>query len=54
VAGITMKEWQRAPLQMMQEYCQAQKRPKPRYDQLSGGDRGGYRFRLVLQVRLGD
>ena len=26
-----MKEWQRAPSQLVQEYCQKQKRPKPIY-----------------------
>lgn len=24
-----MKEWQRTPAQLVQEYCQKQKRPKP-------------------------
>lgn len=24
-----MKEWQRTPSQLVQEYCQKQKRPKP-------------------------
>ena len=24
-----MKEWQRTPVQLVQEYCQRQKRPKP-------------------------
>ena len=28
--SITMKEWQRTPKQLVSEYCQAQKRPRPR------------------------
>ena len=28
--SITMKEWQRTPKQLVSEYCQSQKRPRPR------------------------
>ena len=28
--GVTMKEWQRTPKQLINEYCQKEKRPKPR------------------------
>ena len=27
-----MKEWQRTPAQLVQEYCQKQKRPKPLFN----------------------
>ena len=52
VSGVAMKEWQRTPKQLVHEYCQRQKRPKPRYYQDNGkpapGGSGGNRARLVL------
>lgn len=29
VGGITVKEWQRTPCKLLEEYCQANKRPMP-------------------------
>jgi hypothetical protein len=31
VGSAVVQQWQRTPLQMIQEYCQRQKRPKPMY-----------------------
>ncbi|KAK8805503.1 hypothetical protein WA158_002159 [Blastocystis sp. Blastoise] len=46
-AGIVIQEWQRTPLQIIQQYCQKNKRPKPIYckDQAAHGK---YKFKLIL------
>ena len=44
-----MKEWMRTPQVLLQEFTQAEKRPKPRYDKLERADDRGVRFRVVLQ-----
>ena len=49
VHGLQMKEWQKTPMTLLQDYCKSNKRLNPRYDQLSGGGKEGFRFRLVLQ-----
>jgi ATP-dependent RNA helicase DHX57 len=52
VGGLVIKEWQRTPMQLLQEYCQGEKRPKPRYDSMRAreGDPPGHsRVRAVLQ-----
>ena len=55
VSGVAMKEWQRTPKQLVHEYCQRQKRPKPRYYQDNGkpapGGSGGNRARLSCRTR---
>jgi len=43
--GLTIKEWQRTPKQLVSEFCQGQKRPRPLYKQTKGE---GFRCRLVL------
>ena len=42
-----MKEWQRAPSQLVQEYCQKQKRPKPIY-QNERAPAGQFWFVIVI------
>ena len=49
VGGLEMKEWQRTPVQLLQEYTQRQKRPKPRYDTVRASEKGKRRMRVVLQ-----
>jgi len=41
-----MKEWQKTPCQLVSQYCQKKRRPRPRYDRMRGP---GTRFRIVLQ-----
>jgi hypothetical protein len=41
VSGVVMKEWQRTPKLLVQEWCQKQKRPRPNYNQHRGGGGGG-------------
>jgi len=48
VGGLQMKEWQRTPVQLLSEFAQRQKRPRPRYDTVRA-DSGKKRFRVVLQ-----
>lgn len=47
--GITIKEWQRTPVQLLHEYAQHEKRPKPRFDPLRAEEKGKKKFRVVLQ-----
>ena len=45
-----MKEWQRTPVQLVQEYCQRQKRPKPVFqnDRAPAGSFWFFYFSFIL------
>jgi len=45
--GMTIKEWQRTPKQLLMEYCQGQKRPRPLYKRCKA-DPGKFRTLVVL------
>ena len=46
-AGITMKDWQRTPKQLVHEFCQSQKRPRPFFNRAQAPP-GKFRFRVCL------
>ena len=46
-----MKEWQRTPSQLVQEYCQKQKRPKPIF-QDSRAPPGKYWYSCRLKATI--
>lgn len=46
--GLVLKEHERTPMTLLQEWCQREKRPRPRYDLLENKD-GKVRYRLVVQ-----
>ena len=46
--GISMKEWQRTPMQLLAEYCKGADRRAPRYDSVRGAPGGRHRARVVL------
>lgn len=55
VSGVVMKEWQRTPKKLVEEWCQKQKRPRPYYNransngtQKSEGSTGNVRCWLTL------
>ena len=55
VSGIQMKEWQRTPKQLLNEYTQSQKRPRPIYHILrrAGGTAHKHWSRVVLRDKKG-
>jgi hypothetical protein len=44
--GIVLKPHERLPTQLLQEYCQREKRPNPKYMHMSGS---GHRYRILLE-----
>lgn len=46
--GITIKEWQRTPKQLLNEFCQAQKRPKPIFKKAPCREPDHFRTRVIL------
>ncbi len=48
VGDVEVKEWQRLPRQLLQQYCQKQKRPRPRYSRARCDKPGMFRSRVVL------
>lgn len=49
VQGLQIKEWQRTPMKLLEEFCQGNKRPMPKYAEVKREGDGGVRFRLILQ-----
>ncbi|KAA0176650.1 hypothetical protein FNF27_01931 [Cafeteria roenbergensis] len=52
VGAITMKEWQRTPKQLLHEWTQRDKRPRPKFSKLRarpGDDPGQIRCRVIVQ-----
>ena len=47
--GITIKEWQRTPKQLLLQFTQNQKRPNPLYKQARAGGPERFLFRVVLR-----
>lgn len=47
VAGMTIKEWQRTPMQLLDQYAQQQKRPRPQYRKMRA-DPGKEKYVLQL------
>ncbi|GBG34645.1 ATP-dependent RNA helicase [Hondaea fermentalgiana] len=47
--GMTIKEWQRTPKQLLNEFCQNQKRPKPIFKKAPCRDPDQFRTRVVLR-----
>eukprot|EP00924_Labyrinthula_sp_SR-Ha-C_P014588 augustus_masked-scaffold_34-processed-gene-2.32-mRNA-1 protein AED:0.32 eAED:0.32 QI:0/-1/0/1/-1/1/1/0/1354 len=47
-AGVSVKEWQRTPKQLLYQYCQKVKRPKPMFF-TSTGVKGDFKTRVVLK-----
>ncbi|KAJ0411570.1 hypothetical protein ATCC90586_004220 [Pythium insidiosum] len=45
--GVTLKEWQRTPMQVLHEYCQSKKRQNPRYVHARAPE-GRTRMRCIL------
>ena len=43
--GTMVEQWQRLPTQLLQEFCQREKRPKPRYLGMGGG---GHRMKVIV------
>lgn len=41
VSGVIMKEWQRTPKKLVEEWCQKQKRPRPCYNQAAAAEKSG-------------
>ena len=41
-------QWQRLPSQLLQEFCQRQKRPVPKYKNIGVGSGGAYKYRVVV------
>ncbi len=41
VSGVIMKEWQRTPKKLVEEWCQKQKRPRPCYNQAPAPEKSG-------------
>ncbi len=46
-SGVVVKEWQRLPKQLVNEFCQREKRPRPNFSSLAG-DGGRWRGRAIL------
>lgn len=45
----TISQWQRLPSQLLVDFCQRQKRPRPHYKQLPLSDTSAYKFRLIVK-----
>jgi len=46
--GVIVKEWQRLPRQLVQEYCQREKRPRPFYPRAFCNESNKFRVRCVV------
>ena len=52
VGSLTLKDWQRTPVQLLQEFARRDRRPRPKYSKLRnrpGDPPGQIRFRVILQ-----
>ncbi|OQR94480.1 ATP-dependent RNA helicase [Achlya hypogyna] len=46
--GVTCKEWQRTPMQLLREYCQSVKRQQPNFHELHTNSSSEFRVRCIL------